>query len=109
MNVPPVATGDFTITIQKSLNCDCSGDMSGVSGVWGDFVLTFTGFPVIGSSNLLTGEMTVTRYRAGIDTLVATAWLSGSFIGKDNASLMGNWGTVNGASFMADGRWGVYR
>lgn len=112
LTVPPVVKGDFTVTILKSLDCDCSGSMSGFFSGWNDFVLTFTGSPGIDSNHLINGEMTVTRYRAGVDTLVATAWISGSFIGDlgdPNISVTGLWGTVNGSPFMADGRWGAYK
>ena len=106
MMIPPLVKGDFTLNIEKSRDCGCYGSMSGVYDGWGDFELTFTGCPIIDVFNSIRGEMTVTRYRAGVDTLVATASISGYFSDLTPAAF-GEWNTVEGSPFAAGGRWGA--
>ncbi len=100
-----IAKGDLTMVITPQKAVTVSGSISGYSDIHGgDFVMVFEGSPVIRVQGDVYGQITMTRYRAGIDTTDVTVLFTGTFSDM-SVSCFGDWGTVTGSAFSAAGTW----
>jgi len=100
------STGGYNeMSIDGSKNCVLFGRVSGDLEGWGPYTLIFEGEPEVLGSRML-GVITITRYRAGIDTLEATGYWSGD-IDLKLGLMFGIWKTELGEPFYAEGPWGA--
>ncbi|GEM_PF-1406024 len=102
-----IATGDLTMIVDNDRNVSISGSITGNWNVYGgDFVLEFEGNPIMRVHDDIFGEITMTRYRAGIDTTEVTVLFTGEFA-PYSVSCFGDWQTVTGSAFSGSGSWTV--
>jgi hypothetical protein len=81
-------------------------DHTGNTPAWGDYRLVIEGTLTIRSDDTILGEVTITRYRAGVDTLQNTAIMSGAFELR-LAQVLGEWYTPSATPFGINGSWGA--
>lgn len=105
---PYTFTGDLVLLIDESRECSVDGAMSGTILGWGDFELRFTGTIYINVTNGALGEITITRYRAGIDTVQVTGSMAGQFDLKQ-VYAFGSWETNLDEAFDIEGEWGAMK
>ena len=106
MSIPPLIKGDLILDIDADRVCTCNGSLNGYYEGWGDFTIEFSGSPTINADRHLDGTISIIRYRAGQDTVVAGARIWGDFSELTPAAF-GEWITVAGSPFSAGGRWGA--
>jgi hypothetical protein len=100
------STGGYNeMSIDGNKNCILFGRVSGDLEGWGPYTLIFEGEPEVLGSRML-GVITITRYRAGIDTLEAMAYWSGD-IDLELGLMYGIWKTEMDQPWYADGPWGA--
>jgi hypothetical protein len=100
------STGGYNeMTIDGDKNCTLYGTISDDIEGWGPYKLIFEGEPDILGSRML-GTITITRYRAGFDTLEALAHWSGD-IDLKLGLMFGIWKTDLDQPFFAEGPWGA--
>ena len=102
-----VAVGDLTMIVDNQRNVSVSGVITGSWDVYGgEFTLTFEGNPILRVQEDIYGEITMTRYRPGIDTTAVTVLFTGLF-SEHSVSCFGDWQTVSGSVFSGTGTWTV--
>ncbi len=105
---PVSINGQLVMIIAEDRTCTLDGVVSGNITAWGDFELRFTGTIYVDMTTTALGEVTVTRIRAGADTVQITATMSGQFDLR-KAYVMGSWESNPGEVFGAAGDWGAIR
>lgn len=101
-------TGDLTLEISEAKVCTVNGEASGLLGGTDYIELEFEGLMYIDVSNIPMGDITVTRYRAGIDTVQITAIMSGEF-NLVSAGAFGEWHAYPDQAFSGEGNWTVLK
>ena len=98
-------SGQITLTITSDRSCTAEASVSGNLGAWGgDFELRLAGDPIVRADETLLGEVTITRYCPGRDTLSATGQVSGLF-SLEFGTITGDWSVFAGELFAAGGTW----
>ena len=95
----------MTITDDEA-HCYISATHHGSRIAWGgEYVLKIEGDLALQIDERVLGPITITRYRAGVDTISVTGYMSGVFELR-LAQILGGWQSNEGQAFTASGTWG---
>ena len=104
--VPPYTfTGDMVVMVNEAGECSVDGTMLGTLLGWNEFELRFAGTLYLDVFNAALGEITITRYRAGIDTVQVIGTMTGDF-DLEQAVVLGEWECNPGEAFNISGELG---
>ncbi len=96
--------GYNTMTIDEEKECSLVAEISGELAAWGGaYTLRIEGEPIIYYEQVI-GDITIWRYRPGIDTVRTTGRWSGEFH-LDTKVAWGSWMVDFNGPFSADGTW----
>jgi hypothetical protein len=97
--------GYNTITVSSDRTCCLIAEISGNRPDWGgSYTLRIEGAPELDSSGFILGEITITRFRTGVDTTQTTGTWSGAFILSTKVA-SGGWNSIAGGAFICSGEW----
>ena len=108
IGIEPTVKGDLTLNISGAMVCTVSGHASGLVGSTNYLEFDFTGLLQVDQTETILGDITIVRYQPGIDTLQATATMSGEF-NLRNGGAFGEWYVKPDEAFNADGQWTVLK
>lgn len=107
IGIEPTVKGDLTLSISHAMVCTVSGEASGLTGST-HLEFDFSGLLQIDQTETALGDITVIRLQPGVDTLQATATMSGEF-NLVNGGAFGEWHVKPDEAFAADGQWTVVK
>ena len=109
LGAPPYPIkGDLVLLVDENRECSVDGSMSGSLLTWGNFELRFTGTLHVSVGNAALGEIALTRYRTGIDTVQVTGTMSGQF-DLEKKYVLGSWHSDPDEVFAINGEWGAMK